>query len=448
MRYLAFISLGCDKNLVDSEVALGKLVSAGYNSFSSFEEAQLIVLNTCAFIDDACREAEEWIEKLVTLKKGDPQKTIVVMGCYVERFQTKLPLRYPEIDYWIGVNDFPNIGEILKKNGCDIPPRIFVSSPPFLYDQKTERLLSTPSHYAYIKIAEGCNNHCSFCVIPSIRGPLRSRPWESIVEEALNLVSMGVREIILVAQDLSSYGLDLYRRRTLPLLLRKLGDNLPDSMWLRLLYLSPYGLNDELLEAVVSTKQVVKYLDVPLQHVNSRILKAMNRPLRKEQIEEKFSMIRRLIPGIFLRTTFMVGFPGEDEESFEELLDFVAHFRFERMGAFIYSEQKDTPACSLMPKVPGEVKKERYHRLMNLQKEIMARIHRDFLGKDMETILDEGPHRERGRWYFWGRTYGDAPQVDGRIKVWGAERHRATPGMVVKTKIKKSSAYDLEGEII
>ncbi|NSW75343.1 MAG: 30S ribosomal protein S12 methylthiotransferase RimO [Candidatus Atribacteria bacterium] len=447
MKHIAFVSLGCDKNLVDSEIALGKLVSSGYNSFASLEEAQFLILNTCAFIDDARRETEEWIKKFVFLKKKDPHKVLVIMGCYVERFREKLPSLYPDVDYWIGVNDFPNIVEILENDECKDSPRLFINGSPFLYDHRTERLLTTPSHYAYIKIAEGCSNRCSFCVIPFIRGPLRSRPWETIVKEALNLVEMGVREIILVAQDLSSYGLDLYHRRNLPLLLKKLGENLPSSVWLRLLYLSPYGLDDQLLEAVVSTRQVVKYLDIPLQHIDSRILRSMNRPFSRAQIEEKFLRIREFIPGVFLRTTFMVGFPGEDEEAFAELLDFVTRFRFERMGAFTYSPEADTPAYALGKGVEKAVKRERYQTLMCLQEQIMGEFHRGLVGKTVEVILDEGPQGGRKR-YFWGRTYGGAPQVDCRTKVWVTGEKRFVPGMIVRVKIRKSSAYELEGEIV
>jgi|YNPMSStandDraft_2_1061718.scaffolds.fasta_scaffold00080_28 ribosomal protein S12 methylthiotransferase len=448
MKCIALVSLGCDKNLVDSEIVLGKLVTAGYNALTSPEEAQILLLNTCAFIDDARRETEEWIKKFVLLKKKDPCKTLVVMGCYVERFKEKLLPLHPEIDYWIGVNDFPDIVEILEKNCRDGSPRISVSNTPFLYDHTTERLLSTPPHYAYVKIAEGCNNRCSFCVIPYIRGPLRSRPWESIVTEALNLVAMGVREIILVAQDSSSYGLDLYHRRALPLLLKKLGENLPQSTWLRILYFSPYGLNDELLEVIASTPQVVKYLDIPLQHINPGILKAMHRPLDRAQIEKRIAAIRRFIPGIFLRTTFMVGFPGEDERSFQELLDFAALVRFERMGAFTYSEQEGTMASSLDAKVQEETKRERYERLMDLQRRIMEERHRDFLGREIEVILDEGPRGRKEHSYFWGRTHGDAPQVDGRVKVWVTKKKPVYPGTVVQVRIQRTSAYELEGEMV
>jgi ribosomal protein S12 methylthiotransferase len=259
---------------------------------------------------------------------------------------------------------------------------------------------------------------------------------------------MGVREIILVAQDSSSYGLDLYHRRALPLLLKKLGENLPQSTWLRILYFSPYGLNDELLEVIASTPQVVKYLDIPLQHINPGILKAMHRPLDRAQIEKRIAAIRRFIPGIFLRTTFMVGFPGEDERSFQELLDFAALVRFERMGAFTYSEQEGTMASSLDAKVQEETKRERYERLMDLQRRIMEERHRDFLGREIEVILDEGPRGRKEHSYFWGRTHGDAPQVDGRVKVWVTKKKPVYPGTVVQVRIQRTSAYELEGEMV
>ncbi|MGQ9746302.1 MAG: 30S ribosomal protein S12 methylthiotransferase RimO [Candidatus Caldatribacteriaceae bacterium] len=448
MKNIAFISLGCDKNLVDSEVALGKLVAAGYNSFSSPKEAQLLVLNTCAFIDEACQETEEWIAHCISLKKEDPQKILVVMGCYVERFKERLPSLYPEVDYWVGVNDFPYIVEILQNQGKETLSRVFVNSPPFLYNEKTERILSTPAHYAYLKIAEGCNHRCSFCIIPSIRGTLRSRPWESILKEALNLASMGVQEIILVAQDLSSYGVDIYQKRSLPLLLRKLGEHLPPSLWIRLLYLAPHGINNELLEVIASTKQILKYLDIPLQHVNTNILKNMNRPFNTAEIEKMLSTIRQYIPDITLRTTFMVGFPGEDEEIFKELLDFARYFRFERMGAFLYSEQKGTPASFLQPKVDEKTKKERYQKLMKLQKEIMREYHYRLQKQELEVILDEGPQQEKGKSYFWGRTTKDAPQIDAQVKAWMIGKKAITPGKIVRARVNQSSAYQLEGEIV
>ncbi len=448
MKRIALVSLGCDKNLVDSEVALGKLVTHGYNVFSSLDDAHLVVLNTCAFIHEACVETENWIEKLVALKKKDPHKVLVVMGCYVQRFQNALSRKYPAIDYWIGVNDFPRLVEILGNGGHRSSSQVYVHAPLFLYDHKTERMLSTPSHYAYVKIAEGCNNRCSFCLIPSLRGPLRSRPWESVVEEVTHLLDMGIKEVILVAQDLTAYGLDLYGKRALPLLLRRVGEVLPTQSWLRLLYLSPYGLDRDLLETMATIPQIVKYLDVPLQHINAQILCRMNRRLTRQDIEERITLARTLLPRAFFRTTFMVGFPGEDENAFEELLEFVAQSRFERMGAFMYSDEPGTPAFSLTPKVDEEVKRVRYEQLMSLQKRIMKEVHRDLVGKTIEVIIDHKPLEEKGRKFVWGRTFGDAPDVDGVIKIWLDKNGDYLPGTIGTVKIIRSSAYQLEGEIV
>jgi len=443
VRKIAFISLGCDKNLVDTEVALGKLLSRGYNFFSSPEEAEILILNTCAFIEEACRETEAWIEKLSFLKEAHPPKKLLVMGCYAQRWGREKGFVYPAVDYWVGVNDFPSLVDILEDK---FPGKHFLDSPPFLYHHETERILSTPSHYAYLKIAEGCNHHCSFCLIPSIRGSLRSRTMESIEKEALNLVSQGVKEIILVAQDLSSYGLDLYHQRMLSPLLRRLDEILPSGVWLRLLYFSPEGLDDEFIKTMRDSSHLVKYLDIPLQHVDSTILQKMRRPSSIEKIREKLEKLRECVPGIFLRTTFLVGFPGEDEEAFQRLVDFVEDFRFERMGAFVYSEPPDTPSAFLYPKVEEKVKQERYKALMEVQEKVMGKFHSSLVGRELEVIVDEA-QRGNGVTNFWGRTYGDAPEVDGNIS-FSSRRNKLKRGEIVKVKVTESSSYELKGEKI
>ncbi|MGQ9623220.1 MAG: 30S ribosomal protein S12 methylthiotransferase RimO [Candidatus Caldatribacteriaceae bacterium] len=442
MKCIAFVSLGCDKNLVDSELALGSLLLQGYNTIVPLEKAEWIFLNTCAFIRPSCRETEGWIRKLVRLKKRDPRKKIVVLGCYVERFREKAALKYKDIDYWIGVHDLPRLTDILNRGRRGV----FLGSPPSVYHHDDPRVLSTPPHYAYVKVAEGCSHRCSFCLIPALRGPLRSRTIDSIVEETCRLAERGVSEIILVAQDLTAYGLDLYGARSLPSLLWELGKVLPENIWIRLLYLAPEGVDEALVEALASVPQVVKYLDVPLQHVDPWILRRMSRPFVFEHTRERLTAIREHIPQVFLRTTFMVGFPGEEEGHFERLVQFVRDFRFERMGAFMYSDEEGTEAFTLQPKVPEEVKRKRYALLMETQKEVAEKVHQGFKGRVLTVVLDEELCRG-GERFFWGRTQGDAPEVDCRVKVRVREG-LFKPGMKVPVRITSTSAYELEGEVL
>ena len=441
MKSLALVSLGCDKNLVDSEVALGKLLSSGFQILTSPEEADLVLVNTCAFITPACQESESWIERVIGFKHDHPNQTIAVMGCYVQRYGNQLSQKYPEVDYWIGVNDFPKIVDILSgRNG-----RVYVDEPLYLYNELTERLLSTPSHYAYLKISEGCSHRCSFCVIPSIRGKQRSRTIESIQKEAMNLVHMGVKEIILIGQDIGSYGLDWEGKRRLSQLLRVLDRTLPGGIWLRLLYLSPDSIDPELIETLATSEKICKYLDLPLQHIHPDILRSMNRSPDIDRVFDHLNDLRRSIPGLFLRTTLMVGFPGESEPIFDALVSFVKSFRFERLGCFTYSEQPGTPATRLPSPVEETIKQERYKKIMKIQEKIVSDFHRSLVGTTIEVILDHAPVSKK-KSTFIGRTYGDAPDVDGRIKL--VVDHKTTlcrPGDILKATIIKSDRYDLEG---
>lgn len=443
MKRVAFISLGCDKNLVDSEVALGNLLVHGYNCIVPPEEAEWIFLNTCAFIRPSCDETEAWIRKLVRLKKEDPRKKIAVLGCYVERFRERASLRYREVDYWVGVHDIFHLPQILSQGRKGL----FLGSPPSIYTHEDPRILSTPPHYAYVKIAEGCSHRCSFCLIPSIRGPLRSRPIPSIIAEARSLWEGGVREIILVAQDLTSYGIDLYRKRSLPDLLWALATNLPGKVWIRLLYLSPEGITGELIEAIASIPHVVKYLDIPLQHVDPFILQRMRRFYNFTEIRKTLERLRERIPTIALRTTFMVGFPGEEEEHFQNLLKFVAEFQFERVGIFQYSDEEGTFSFSLEPKVPEEIKEYRYRCLAETQRSIMEKIHRSFLGEVFEVLLDRGPVQDTKGVFFLGRTQKDAPQVDCQVKV-RPKKGSLRVGQWCHVRMTQASAYELEGEVL
>ena len=442
MKSLSFISLGCDKNLVDSEVVLGKLLSSQYKIITTPETADLIIVNSCCFIDEAIQETESWINRLVQIKNNDPSKTLVVMGCYPQRFGNQLPSKYPEVDFWIGVNDFPFINEILTRRAKN---QVLIDKPPYLYDESTERLLSTPSHYAYLKITEGCNHHCSYCVIPLIRGKQRSRQIESIQKEIFHLIQQGVKEIILIGQDIGSYGLDWAGKRMLAQLLRILDQSLPEGIWIRLLYLSPDSIDPELIETIATSKKICKYLDVPLQHVHPDILQNMNRSSDIDKIFKNLSTLRQAIPGLFLRTTLMVGFPGETDFIFNQMVTQIKSFRFERLGCFTYSPQLGTIASQLPHQVEEEIKQARYQKIMKIQEKIAGDFHRSLIGNSLEVILDQTPLSQKESTYL-GRTYGDAPDVDGQIKVnINTNSKNFQPGDIIKVTVTKSTPYDLEG---
>ncbi|MDK2895991.1 MAG: ribosomal protein methylthiotransferase [Candidatus Atribacteria bacterium] len=445
MRKIFFTSLGCDKNLVDSEVVLGNLVVGGYNHFSPPEEAEILILNTCAFIDSACREAEEWIKKYISWKEKDPGKKVVVMGCYPERFGPEVASRFPEVDWWVGVNDFSRIVQILQNP----QKRVWMDSPWYLYDEESPRLITESPHYAFVKIAEGCNRNCSYCLIPQIKGPLRSRTISSIEKEIVNLLEGGTNEIILVAQDLGAYGLDRYGKPALSQLLARLEKIVPAGRWVRLLYLSPEHLDWELIETIAQVKSVVHYLDLPLQHVNPVILQKMNRRYRLPEIRKKLERMRLLLPDIVIRTTFLVGFPGEDQKSFQELLSFVQDFAFERMGAFIYSDEPGSQSARLQPKVPLSVAQDRFDLLMETQQKIMDRFHQSLVGKEIFAIIDQilPENSTPAGGCFLGRTYGDAPEVDAQIKIFPGDE-KLNLGQIVKVKVTKAETFCLEGKTI
>ncbi|HSV31016.1 MAG TPA: 30S ribosomal protein S12 methylthiotransferase RimO [Atribacteraceae bacterium] len=446
MKTISFVTLGCDKNRVDSEVVLGKLFARGYTAVESPEKADWIILNTCAFQDEACAESRGWIEKISAIRRSSPHKRVLVIGCYPQRFHTAASREFPFVDFWIGINDFPRIVEIIEQDH----PGIWVDSPPFLYNERTERVLSTPEHYAYVKIAEGCANRCTFCIIPRIRGPLRSRTIESVVGEVKNLCNRGIREIILLAQDLGAYGLDRYARRFLPDLLLSLGRVMPRDRWLRLLYLSPESLDDRLIATMATVPQVVPFLDIPLQHADPGILRRMGRFDNPVEIRDRIIRARKALPGLVVRTTFLLGFPGEDDAAFQSLLDFVTVLRFERLGAFCYSEQAEAPSAALLPKVPPGVARERYRLLLETQHQLMEEYHQSLVGKTLSVILDSARlrrTRNRRSRVLTGRTYGDAPEVDCRVMVDSRGRTELRPGAVVPVTITRGGRFELAGVI-
>lgn len=424
------ITLGCSKNLVDSERLMRQLEAVGYEVTHDAEElnGEIAVVNTCGFIADAQEESINMILELAQRKTEGDLKKLYVMGCLSERFMDELGKEIPEVDRYYGKFDWTRL---LSDLGHE-------------YDESigNERHITTPSHYAYLKISEGCNRKCAYCAIPIITGAHRSRPMEEILDEVRHLVSCGVKEFQVIAQELTFYGLDLYKERRIAALVQAMSD-IPGVEWIRLHYAYPTDFPMELLDVMRDNKNVCKYLDIALQHISDNVLDAMHRHISKEETYRLIENIRKQVPGIHLRTTLMVGFPGETDEDFKELCDFVRWARFERMGAFAYSEEQGTPSARLYEdNIPEDVKQERLSRLMRLQQRISAEMQEEKVGKEMRVVID----REEGDWYI-GRTEFDSPEVDPEVLIPISSASLA-PGMFCKVRIVKADDFDLYGEVI
>ncbi len=424
------ITLGCSKNLVDSERLMCQLEAVGYEVTHDAEEltGEIAVVNTCGFIADAQEESINMILELAQRKTEGDLKKLYVMGCLSERFMDELGKEIPEVDRYYGKFDWTRL---LSDLGHE-------------YDESigNERHITTPSHYAYLKISEGCNRKCAYCAIPIITGAHRSRPMEEILDEVRHLVSCGVKEFQVIAQELTFYGLDLYKERRIAALVQAMSD-IPGVEWIRLHYAYPTDFPMELLDVMRDNKNVCKYLDIALQHISDNVLDAMHRHISKEETYRLIENIRKQVPGIHLRTTLMVGFPGETDEDFKELCDFVRWARFERMGAFAYSEEQGTPSARLYEdNIPEDVKQERLSRLMRLQQRISAEMQEEKVGKEMRVVID----REEGDWYI-GRTEFDSPEVDPEVLIPISSASLA-PGMFCKVRIVKADDFDLYGEVI
>lgn len=424
------ITLGCSKNLVDSERLMRQLEAVGYEVTHDAEEltGEIAVVNTCGFIADAQEESINMILELAQRKTEGDLKKLYVMGCLSERFMDELGKEIPEVDRYYGKFDWTRL---LSDLGHE-------------YDESigNERHITTPSHYAYLKISEGCNRKCAYCAIPIITGAHRSRPMEEILDEVRHLVSCGVKEFQVIAQELTFYGLDLYKERRITALVQAMSD-IPGVEWIRLHYAYPTDFPMELLDVMRDNKNVCKYLDIALQHISDNVLDAMHRHISKEETYRLIENIRKQVPGIHLRTTLMVGFPGETDEDFNELCDFVRWARFERMGAFAYSEEQGTPSARLYEdNIPEDVKQERLSRLMRLQQRISAEMQEEKVGKEMRVVID----REEGDWYI-GRTEFDSPEVDPEVLIPISSASLA-PGMFCKVRIVKADDFDLYGEVI
>lgn len=422
------ITLGCSKNLVDSEVLSGQLIANDYEvkHESSRMDHGIVVINTCGFIEKAKEESVNTILEQVEMKKKGKLRKVYVTGCLSERYRESLALEIPEVDAWFGTLELPRMLQTFKAD--------------YKADLIGERLLSTPQHYAYLKIAEGCNRTCSFCAIPLMRGQHVSRSIESIVDEANKLVSRGVKEIMLIAQELTYYGLDLYKKRELPALLRALSD-IKGLEWIRLHYAYPSKFPLEIIDVMKERDNICNYLDMPLQHASNNMLKAMKRQITREEMEETIAAIRSRIPGICLRTTLISGFPGETEEDVEELKIFLKKMEFDRVGIFTYSHEEGTSAYDLVDDIPEEIKERRSQEIMEVQQEISYRKNMDKIGKTLKVLVDK---REAGR--YIGRTEFDSVEVDNEVII--EHEGKLTIGEFVQVQITGAYDFDLEGVVI
>jgi len=440
-RYnVSLVSLGCPKNLVDAEVMLGHLPAERFSIITDESAADIIVVNTCAFIRDAQEESVETILEVADYKKNGRCKLLIVSGCMPQRYQKELEKELPEVDFFMGTADAPRIVELLDRH-LEGGPQQEIGLPDYLYDHTTPRVTSSPFYSAYVKIAEGCANHCSYCVIPSIRGTLRSRTIESVVAETKRLVDNGVKEINLIAQDVTAFGAERGNGPELPALLRELV-KIEGLVWLRLLYAYPDGITDELLDLIAAEEKICNYLDLPIQHIDDRILAAMNRRVDESDIRALLQRIRTRIPEITLRTSLIVGFPGESDAQFRKLLAFVEEGHFERLGAFRYSREDGTPAAQLDNQVPERTKQARVKRLMKAQARVSLKKNLALKGR-IEPTLVEG-YSEETELLLRGRSVHQAPDVDGQVYITSGQ---ADVGDIVNLKITDSSEYDLIGEI-
>src|SRR5713226_4436448 len=449
MKKVGFISLGCPKNLVDSEVMMGHLKQSGYQITANAEEAETIVVNTCGFIDSAKQESIEAILEATQLKTTGKAKRVVVAGCLVERYRDELKAELPEVDAFIGTSQINDILSVCdpKTNLRTLPVLpLGNQSATYLYDESTPRVLATPSHYAFIKIAEGCDRPCAFCFIPQMRGHFRSRRFGSIIAEAHQLAEEGIKELILVAQDSSRYGEDLDKQDALAHLLRELSHT--DGIeWVRVMYTYPTHISDGFLDVLAEEPKAVKYLDMPLQHASQNVLKLMKRGGNRSSLERLIKRVRKRVPGIAVRTTFITGFPGETDEDFDELLAFVKSVEFDRVGVFTYSDEEGTPAYDLPNKVEPKIAKQRRARLMKEQLKISRRKNKARVGKTVR-VLFEGESAESD--LLWqGRMETQAPDIDGCVLINDApEDFAPQPGQVVNALITEAQEYDLVGRIV
>ena len=438
---ILFISLGCDKNLVDTEVMLGLLASRGYEMTDDETQADIIVINTCCFIHDAKEESIQNILEMAEYKKSGRAKALIVTGCLAQRYRQEILDEIPEVDEVLGTTAYDKILDAVDAALAG-KQEVMLSDIDALPLPDTKRLVTTGGHFAYLKIAEGCDKHCTYCIIPKIRGNFRSVPMERLVKEAEGLAEQGVKELILVAQETTLYGKDLYGEKSLHVLLRELA-KISGIRWIRILYCYPGEITDELIQVMKEEPKVCHYLDLPIQHANDEILKRMGRRTSKQELVDIIGKLRREIPDICLRTTLITGFPGETKEQHEELMDFVDEMEFDRLGVFTYSPEEDTPAAVMPDQIDEEVKEERQAELMELQQDIAFDNAQDMVGREV-LVMVEGKVADENA--YVGRTYRDAPNVDGLIFINTDEE--LLSGDFARVKVTGAVDYDLIGELL
>ena len=437
---IGFVSLGCPKNQLDAEVMLYHVAQAGYEITAEETEADIVIINTCAFIESAKKESIDNIIDIGWLKENKNLKGIIVTGCLSERYRDSIFEELPEVDAVLGVGSIHNIVDAVKA--------VAEGKRYSSYEDKNtvelggDRVLTTPDHAAYLKIAEGCDNRCTYCAIPDIRGKFRSRPMDDLVREAKDLENLGVKELTIVAQDTTRYGIDLYGEYKLPELLRRLAKETKIE-WFRLLYCYPDKITDELIAEMRDNDRVVKYIDLPLQHISDKVLHRMNRRGDSKMIRDVIGKLRREIPGIVIRTTFIVGFPGETEEDFEELCAFVDEAKFDRMGTFAYSREEGTPAYDFQDQIDEQVKQDRADIIMSQQYRINAELNERFLHKTLKVLVEDYDVVAET---YYGRSYMDAPEIDG--KIYFSSKKKLKPGTFAQVKIDEIGDYDLLGHAL
>lgn len=450
---VGFVSLGCSKNLIDTEIAIGHFKNNKYEIESNPEKAEIIVINTCGFIESAKEEAINTILEMAEYKNGKC-RYLIVMGCLVQRYYEELIKELPEVDLFIKIDEYDvmwrKIEKLIKEDSIEISTtktikKITEMKPLPMPTSKEfyERVITTGTDFAYLKIGEGCSNRCTYCAIPYIRGPFVSRKMEEILEEAKILANKGIKELIIIAQDTTKYGVDIYGESKLAELLQKISE-IPEIKWIRFLYTYPEGITDELIQTVKNNEKICKYFDIPIQHISNSILKRMNRRTNTEQIEGLINKLRKEIPDVTLRTSLIVGFPGETVEDFEELQQFVEIAKFDKLGAFMYSKEDGTPAAKLLGQIHSNTKKSRYNKIMQIQQKISNENLQRKIGQEFEVLIEDISFDGK---YLIGRTKQDVPDIDGIIYI----RNDTTEQLIhrfVKVKITGVKDYDLIGELI
>ena len=449
---IGFVSLGCSKNLIDTEITIGMFKQNNYKIVNNPEEADIIAINTCGFIDQAKEEAINTILEMANYKK-EKCKYLIVMGCLVQRYYNELIKLLPEVDLFIKLEDYDKIWDMIEdlvkrdiatktKNKTSKKISEIKPLPMFSYEQYINRTITTGKNYAYLKIGEGCSNKCTYCAIPYIRGPFVSRKMEDIINEAKMLAKKGIKEIIVIAQDTTKYGIDIYGEPKLAKLLQEIS-KIKEIKWIHFLYSYPEGITDELIETVASNKKISKYFDIPIQHISDNVLKRMNRKTSKKQITELLEKIRSKIPDVTLRTSLIVGFPGETEKEFEELKQFIKTAKFDKLGTFMYSKEEGTPAEKLSNQIHGNTKKSRYNQIMKEQKGISEEIQKSKIGKEYEVLIEDKSFDGK---YLIGRTMQDVPEIDGLVYIKN-EKNQDLVNQFVKCKIIETNEYDLIGQL-